>query len=106
MTYIIENYSVLYVILLIVLMASLFLQIYLSKRDEGIYGLILPLLYFINSLRTMLDLLRFDINPVELFKILSFRNIPTIIFIVIYILGRKKLKRNKELEKMNIQDLK
>lgn len=32
-------------------------------------------------------------------------NIPTIIFITIYFSCREKLKNNKELEKMNIQDL-
>lgn len=32
-------------------------------------------------------------------------NIPTIIFVIIYLVSRENIKRNKEMERMNIQDL-
>lgn len=37
--------------------------------------------------------------------IFAFTNIPTIIFLGIYFVCREQLNKNKELEKMNIQDL-
>ena len=50
----------------------------------------------------------FEIQPSAIITILiSFilYNIPTVIFLAIYYACREKLKRKKELEKMNIQDL-
>ena len=94
------------VILLIVFIISLFLQTYLSKRKDKISGLILPTIYFLRSFRSVLELWGRDISTGEILFIVLLQNIATIIFIVIFILCKKKIKRNEEIEKMNIQDLK
>lgn len=105
-------------ILLLFLAGLVVLQIFLSKKKEKLLGLVLPIITFLYSLlvsyRSMKvyeehktyykgSFLKESIgSTILLFFIV---NIPTIIFILIYILSRQKIKRNKELEKMNIQDL-
>ena len=97
--------NLIYVFLVMIFIASLFLQIYLSKRKDKISGLILPIIYFLRSFRSVFELWWHDIAFAEIIPILLLQNIPTLILIAIYILYRRRINRNKEIEKMNIQDL-
>lgn len=95
-----------YLIAILILLGATCLQVFLSRRKDKILGLVLPVLTFLRSLNIVFSLWKSDIAPMEVLALFLFSNIPTMIFIIIYILGRKKIKRNKEIEKMNIQDLK
>lgn len=97
--------NLMYLTLLVVVIVSLFLQIYLSKREDKISGLILPAIFFFRSLGSVFDLWGSIATIEEILMVVAVQNGPTIIFIVIYILGRRKIKRDKEIEKMNIKDL-
>lgn len=99
-------HNLIYLILLIGFIISFFLQIYLSKTTSKISGIILPAIYFLRSLQPIFELWGYEISNREVFSIVLLQNIPTIILIVIYILGRNRIKRYMEIEKMNIQDLK
>lgn len=81
------------------------LQIFLSRRKDKILGLILPIIAFLRSLNTIFNLSEWDLSRIEILRPFILVNIPTIIFIIIYILCRKRIQRNKEIEKMNIKDL-
>lgn len=83
-------------ILLAILAAIVFLQIYLSKRDNKWFGLILPIIcllfaLLIVPLNTMAPAtginMDFVINLVLAFAVY---NIPTVVFMVIYIVCRKQ----------------
>lgn len=93
------------VLLLMIFIVSLFLQVYLSKRKDKISGLVLPALYFLSSLRSVFELWGRDIGAEEIIHILLLQNLLTLILIAIYILCRRKINRDKEIEKMKIQDL-
>lgn len=101
-------------IMIIVLLLSfggiVWLEIFLAKKKNKVLGLILPAISFIYSLVIVLNIAVFEtVSGGEIFILvistLLFSNIPTIILIAIYISSREKIKRNKEIEKMNIQDL-
>lgn len=86
------------------------LQIFLSKRESKWPGLVLPILAFLFGLSYPL----YMVAPPEgitagfIFQMILgwlSGNIPTIIFLAIYEGCREKQRRNKQLEKMNIQDL-
>lgn len=99
-------------IILIIIIGLCFLQAYLSKKTEPFYGMILPTVFFvIGSWITLIAALNTTTNTNfgrYLSGIISnflINNLLTIIFLLIYILSRKKLKLKKEIEKMNIIDL-
>lgn len=86
------------------------LQVFLSKRENKWPGLALPAIAFVLSLLYPLNM------PVPLdgvsagfvFQMLAvwlLANIPTIVFLAIYFGCHAKQSVNKQLEKMNIQDL-
>lgn len=86
------------------------LQIFLSKRESKWVGLVLPVIAFLFSLLYPLNM----VAPSEgvtvgfVFQMIIvwlIGNIPTIIFLAIYFSCRGKQRRNKQLDKMNIQDL-
>lgn len=88
----------------------IWLQIFLSRQKNKILGLFLPLLSFLLiSITRIMNILSFGMNKGGFLKhlvpMIIIVNIPTIIFITIYIMCRKKVRINKEIEKMNIQDL-
>lgn len=102
--------NVLYLILLlIILMIFLFgivmLQIFLSNRENKWAGLILPTISAINAI---LPLIRMTVSNnnghVNVIAIVPIVMAP-IIFMGIYLVCRKKFKSQKEIDKMNIQDL-
>ena len=86
------------------------LQIFLSKRESRWPGLVLPVLAFLFGLLYPLNMIAPDegITVSFIFQMLIvwfIGNIPTIILLAIYYGCRGKQRRNKQLDKMNIQDL-
>lgn len=96
--------------LLALFVGSVFLQIFLSKKENKWMGWMLPILSFLLSLVVPLSL-----KPpldgangwfvVQILLTLLLVNIPTIVYLVIYFACREKVRRKKQLDKMNIQDL-
>ena len=86
------------------------LQIYLSKSESKWPGLVIPIISFLFGLLYPLNMIApsegvtvdFIVSVVLVWII---GNIPTIIFLAIYFACRGKQRRNKQLDKMNIQDL-
>ncbi len=101
------------IVMFVVLLAGvvgIFLQIYFSKRENKFAGLILPLLTFLNSLVALLNLTAPANRTIwELValgaKVFISYNISTAILLIIYAAVREKRKKNRQLERMNIQDL-
>lgn len=103
--------SIIYCILALILLPGIILlQIFLSKRDSWWPGLILPTISFLFSIAFSL----LSISPSEgvsfgyiMGEIIMWLllNIPTYIFLAIYFICQKKRRCNKQLNKMNIQDL-
>ena len=95
---------------LFLMVGGIFLQIFLSKRENKWLGLVLPCLTFLYAILMVLGVAAYGMSGWEAFSaILSAflsGNIPTIILLVIYFACREKRKKQKELDKMNIQDLK
>ena len=98
-------------ILAILLLAGIvFLQIFLSKREDKWPGLVLPIMAFLFGLLFPLNM----IAPSEgvsagfvfqLILVWLLGNIPTILLLAIYFGCRGKQRRRKQLDKMNIQDV-
>lgn len=110
------------VIVLIFLIGILYLQYRLSKSENKKLGFILPILsfsvssiYILNiflgygsftSITSMSDAVANNfILIIILLVSLVMWNIPTLILIMIYLFARDKIKKDKQLEKMNIYDL-
>lgn len=97
-------------IVLLFIAGVIVLQIFLSKRESKWPGLVLPLIAFLFGLLYPLNM----VAPSEgvtvgfIFQMILvwlLGNIPTIVLMAIYWSCRGKQRRNKQLEKMNIQDL-
>lgn len=87
------------------------LQYFLCKIKRWWPGLILPLLTFLHSLPLISWLLPLQniSGPrivAQWFSSFVSANIPTAVFLCIYLACRGKHKKKKQIEKMNIQDLK
>ena len=94
-----------FIVFFLLFIAMTLLQIFLSKRKDKFIGLVLPILIFIRSLYTVFSLWIRNVIGREIFVYFLFVNIPTIVFVMVYLISRKKIKINREIEKMNIQDL-
>ena len=86
------------------------LQIFLSKRESRWPGLVLPVLAFLFGLLYPLNMIAPDEGKtvsfiIHMLIVWFIGNIPTIILLAIYYGCRGKQRRNKQLDKMNIQDL-
>ena len=86
------------------------LQIFLSKRESRWPGLVLPVLAFLFGLLFPLNMIAPDEGItvsfiIQMLIVWFIGNIPTIILLAIYYGCRGKQRRNKQLDKMNIQDL-
>ena len=86
------------------------LQIFLSKRENNWLGLTLPAISVMFSIIVVLGMAFYrneSVTQIIIQVTLAFLlwNIPTIILIAIYFACRQKFKKNKEIDKMNIQDL-
>jgi len=89
-----------------------FLQVHLSKKKAPNPGMILPIIFLVlASLSTLVSAFNtystrnFGEYLAGIISSFIFKNMPTIIFLVIYTACRKNLKSKKEIEKMNIIDL-
>ncbi len=97
-------------VLLAFLVGVIALQIFLSRRQSRWPGLVLPALTFLYSLLAIFSFAALPGQSVlsiagSLLMTLFLSNIPTLIFLAIYFGCREKLRRKKQLDKMNIQDL-
>ncbi|MBN7773096.1 hypothetical protein [Clostridium aminobutyricum] len=95
---------------LLIIVGIVFLQIFLSKKKNKWLGLILPLLCLGYSFLMLLGIMVYDsMGAGEILALFSVTfitaNIPTIVLLAIYAACREKFKKDKEIEKMNIQDL-
>ena len=92
---------------LAILVGVILLQIYLSKREGKWPGLVLPIISFFISFIYPLNMAIPSVGGFIFALILGWliANIPTIILLAIYFACRGKQRRNKQLDKMNIQDL-
>ncbi|RCX16347.1 hypothetical protein DFR58_11192 [Anaerobacterium chartisolvens] len=98
------------IFLLFIIGGGICLQVFLSRKNNKWLGLMLPIISFCFSLVIVLGFIAYNgMTGHEVLQLIAFTlfisNIPTVILIVIYFACREKLKRKKELDKMNIQDL-
>ncbi|MBU9721291.1 MULTISPECIES: hypothetical protein [Bacillaceae] len=94
---------ILLTIVLVVIVGTVLLQIFLSKKENKSFGLILPMISVFFSIIVVLNLLSPTFAEVLVTFLLA--NIPTAVLMAIYYAFRSKWKKNKQIEKMNIQDL-
>lgn len=99
------------IIIAVIMAATIWLQIFLSKKESKWLGLILPFISFAYSLLAVFSVAAFDsMTAWEIFGLIAstffIANIPTIILLAVYWGCREKIRQKKALEKMNIQDLK
>lgn len=86
------------------------LQIFLSKRENRWFGLFLPFICLALALLTIFSMIIPDgMSAWEAFAMAAsaflMANIPTAILLIIYFACREKTKHKRELDKMNAQDL-
>ena len=94
--------------LLAALVGGIFLQIFLSRRESRWPGLVLPLLTFLLSLLNVLNIAdtgSVSENVLLVLVTVLIGNIPTLVLLAIYWAGRERVRKQSELDKMNIQDL-
>lgn len=92
------------IILLFIFAGIIVLQVFLSRKENKWFGLILPFICFAYSLIMAAGMTNWG-HFGTLISTFLISNMPTFILLVIYFTCREKIKRNKELEKMNVQDL-
>ena len=115
---------------ILLLAGTVFLQIFLSKKENKWLGLILPITTFLFSIIVVMNIALFSVNTIQMVQegrvitdtiqaintfgldtlltiisVFVLYNIPTIVLFCIYIGCRGKLKGKRDIEKMNIQDL-
>ena len=107
-----ENTSIFAILILILFLGVIFLQVKLSAMDSKYLGLILPAISFILSLSVIAGYAAYEsvgatqtANAIGLFFSFLIANIPTLIFLAIYFGVREKNKMDKQINKMNINDL-
>lgn len=112
------------VILLLVSVGVIALEVYLSRRESKVPGLVLPAITFSGELFILLNVVTnvvmtsvadnavggvdsYDVFVTVLNTVLTLLviSMPTIVLLVIYFLCRRGMNRKKQIEKMNIQDL-
>ena len=93
---------------LVMMGGAIWLQIFLSKKANKWFGLILPIITFAFSLIFVINIRDTGSawqNTITIAATLLLTNIPTAILLVIYFACREKLKRKSQIDKMSIQDL-
>lgn len=96
------------IIALLFFVAIILLQIVLSKRENKWLGLIIPIISFGLSILWILGIpyyLSLSGLTVKVILVFILTNIPTAIFLLIYFIYQKNVKKINEIDKMNIQDL-
>ncbi len=89
-------------ILLLVLVCVVLLQIFLSKTESKIPGLVLPVLCFLCSLIVPFNAI---VANWAIFYAWLIVNIPTIILLLVYFVCRQQYRKKSQMDKMRIQDL-
>lgn len=105
-----RNVTIMLFLILLLLAGIIALQLFLSRRESRWPGLILPLITFLFGLLYPLNLIvppdgvtaGFVMQAVVVWLL---GNVPTFVFLAIYLACREKKRRRKQLDKMNIQDL-
>lgn len=97
-------------VVLLFIVGVVVLQVFLSKRESKLVGLVLPIIAFLFSLLYPLNMFVPSEGVtagfiVQMILVWLLANIPTAVLLAIYFGCREKQRRNKQLEKMNIQDL-
>ena len=102
-----QRVAIVLIFTLALLVGVILLQIYLSKKESKWPGLVLPIISFLISFVYPLNMAIPSVGGFIVALILGWllANIPTIILLAIYFSCRGKQRRNKQLDKMNIQDL-
>lgn len=119
------------IVFLALLVGVVFLQIFLSKKENMWYGLVLPIISLVNPILAGLGLSTFTAMKstsklsngeilvesvsysaeslgsviIQMILVSLYASIPTIILLLIYFACRQKFKKNRELNKMKIDDL-
>ena len=99
------------IFLLLLLAGAILLQIFLSRRASRWPGLLLPGVTFFYSLVMLLSVAAYNGNNgmegvvAALLSVLVLGNIPTVMLLIIYALCRRAERTQRELNKMNAQDL-
>ena len=92
----------------------LFLEFKLAFKENKWVGLIIPGISLMLSVFSSVIMYRYlitlpEAQPVFIDSMVSlvfmFANIPTAIYLVMYIIGRLKMRKKNQLKKMNIKDL-
>ena len=102
--------SIFLIFLLAILAGIIWLQIFLSKKENKWPGLVMPIISFLFGLLYPLNMVVPSEGVtvgfiIEMIIVWALGNIPTFVLLAIYFRCREKSKKNKQLEKMNIQDL-
>jgi len=101
--------TVVMIFLLILMVGTIFLQIFLSRQESRWPGLILPGISFSFSLVMVLSIaaLNQGIGQIvaTVLGILLLGNLPTLILLAIYAACRPRRNKRREIEKMNLSDL-
>lgn len=105
-----KNSAIILILLLLMVAGGIWLQIFLSKKNNKWFGLVLPIISFGYSLLMVFNIAVYNgMTSREVFWLIAatlfLSNIPTLILMVIYFACREKMKRKSELAKMNVQDL-
>ena len=101
------------VILLLVSAGVIALEVYLSRQESKLPGLVLPGILFLGELFVLPNVVAVAFFSAETLAAgclnvilrVFFTLLPTIVLLVIYFLCRRGMNRRKQIEKMNIQDL-
>ena len=93
-----------------ILAGIIWLQIFLSKKQSKWPGLVMPIISFLFGLLYPLNMVVPSEGVtvgfiIEMIIVWALGNIPTFVLFAIYFGCRGKSRKNKQLDKMNIQDL-
>lgn len=93
----------------ITFLLCLIIHVILSCKGNKYLGLIIPSISLVFSILIMFGFVIFDgmvtNNIIPCLSAFLMLNIPTLFFLAVYFICRKKFAKNNELRKMNIQDL-
>ena len=97
------------IITIILMVWAVVLQMYLSRKPSRWPGLVLPIISFLFSLLYPLSMADMGGDRsaliAQLLLVWLLANIPTFIFLAIYFSARGRLRRAREFERMDAQDL-
>lgn len=101
---------ILLIVFLLAGVGGIFLQIYLSKKENKLLGLLLPGVTFLYALVRVLTMtismtIATWADVGLILRAFLLLNLPTLVLVAIYLICRDSAKRKKQLEKMSIQDL-